>query len=247
MWFWQRKNVRRRYALWAKLLSVSAGAHAFFLLCMFFVYHGDTVDLFLEINTRNREGAPVVFKTFTSRSQRQAIKKAPVKKVVQLKKKAVQKKVVPPKPKPVPKTTVAQKEPVKKIQPKKEPKKIAPVLEKKIVQAVKKEEKKVLEPKEAVEQLEVWSTEQADVVGIPEYVFAFQKQIAQKFTPPIGIAPDAQCQIKMMIGWDGTMQEVGIERSSGILMYDVAARSAVHKLSLPRWTWGKSLTIVFKQ
>ena len=273
MWFWQHKNVRKQYALWAQLLFASAVAHFFFLCGFFFMYHGDTVELFLHINARNLEGAPVVFRTVVP--QRQTIQRPPVKKVAKAVpqktprqvKKVVQKKVVPPKPKPIPKTTVAQKKPVQKpAAPKKEVPKVAAnkqmqqkptqptkpkTPEKQVVQTAKPKLNPTAEKqKKEVEQIAVTPstlTTQQDVVGIPEYVFAFQQQIAQKFTPPIGIASDAQCQIKMMISWEGAMQDVTVEQSSGILMYDVAARSAVHKLSLPRWTWGKSLTIVFKQ
>ena len=37
------------------------------------------------------------------------------------------------------------------------------------------------------------------------------------------------------------------EDSSGVLVYDLSARSAAMELSLPRWAWGKEFTINFCQ
>ncbi|MGB8367164.1 MAG: hypothetical protein WCD44_02290, partial [Candidatus Babeliales bacterium] len=74
-----------------------------------------------------------------------------------------------------------------------------------------------------------------------------QKELAHYFKPPIGVPADCICQIKVMVDWSGIIKDLTVMQSSGILMYDVAARSALYTMKMPSWSKGKLLTVIFKQ
>jgi hypothetical protein len=74
-----------------------------------------------------------------------------------------------------------------------------------------------------------------------------EQEIASRWRPPRGLSKDLACQIKCSIGLSGTVVDCKIEKPSGVLIYDMAARTAARAMSLPRWAWGKEFTIVFKQ
>jgi outer membrane biosynthesis protein TonB len=71
-------------------------------------------------------------------------------------------------------------------------------------------------------------------------------QIAQHFKPPKGLARNMMCDIKICVGWDGIVQHADIEKGSGVLAYDVHARTAAQALTFPKPTWGKELVLHFK-
>jgi len=74
-----------------------------------------------------------------------------------------------------------------------------------------------------------------------------QKELAKCWKPPIGVPHDCVCEIKVVVNWNGIVKELDVAKSSGVLMYDVTARSALHTMKMPAWSKGKSLTITFKQ
>ena len=74
-----------------------------------------------------------------------------------------------------------------------------------------------------------------------------EQEIVSKWRPPRGLSKDLVCQVKCSIGGDGTVVTCNIEKGSGVLIYDMAARSAARMINLPRWAWGKDFTIIFKQ
>jgi len=74
-----------------------------------------------------------------------------------------------------------------------------------------------------------------------------QKELAKCWKVPIGVSHDCVCQIRAVVSWDGVVKELDVTKSSGVLMYDVAARSALYTMKMPAWSKGKSLTITFKQ
>lgn len=74
-----------------------------------------------------------------------------------------------------------------------------------------------------------------------------EQEIVSRWRPPCGLAKDLSCQIKCSIGGNGTVVACKIEKSSGVLIYDMAARSAARAMTLDRWAWGKEFTIIFKQ
>jgi hypothetical protein len=74
-----------------------------------------------------------------------------------------------------------------------------------------------------------------------------EQEIVSRWRPPRGLSKDLVCQIKCSIGGSGTVVACKFEKSSGVLIYDMAARSAARAMMLPRWAWGKDFTIIFKQ
>lgn len=90
---------------------------------------------------------------------------------------------------------------------------------------------------------------------VGEYVSAEQarihecieQEIISRWRPPRGLRKDLVCHIKCNIGSDGAVASCVLEKPSGVLIYDMAARSAAKAMSLPRWAWGKEFTIIFKQ
>jgi hypothetical protein len=76
---------------------------------------------------------------------------------------------------------------------------------------------------------------------------SFYTAIAQSWHPPIGTSRDCACQITLQIAWDGSIQKLIIDKSSGVLIYDVAARNALYTMPMPSWTHGKTLTVTLRQ
>ncbi len=72
-------------------------------------------------------------------------------------------------------------------------------------------------------------------------------EIVKTWEPPIGMPEDLACDIIVKIGCDGLVMDSKIERSSGVLIFDLSARSAAAALVLPRWAWGREFTINFCQ
>ncbi len=89
----------------------------------------------------------------------------------------------------------------------------------------------------------------SDGHGMPHAPFfhtAFQKEIGNKWNPPAGFL-GCKCTVMVAVSWDGAAQAVDIAEPSGVLVYDIAARSALEDVKMPKWAWGKSITIAFKQ
>lgn len=73
-----------------------------------------------------------------------------------------------------------------------------------------------------------------------------QEEVGRHWKPPAGIQPRNTCHISACVAHDGTLQTLTIAQSSGILVFDIAARKAVVSSELPQWIKGKAITIVFK-
>lgn len=72
-----------------------------------------------------------------------------------------------------------------------------------------------------------------------------QQELVRVWHPPIGVTKECACCVRVAVTRDGAIQKVDIVNSSGILMFDVAARSALYSAQLPKWTWGTSFDITF--
>ena len=73
-----------------------------------------------------------------------------------------------------------------------------------------------------------------------------QKELVQKWQPPVGVSPDCSCDISFFVSKEGTIQNLKMVKSSGIIMFDISARQALCAMKMPQWTYGKPLTINFK-
>lgn len=151
------------------------------------------------------------------------------------------KKMVEP-PKPILKKEIIQKVQPKPVLPTK------PTVEKLIEQ--KKEEIAVL-PESAKIPLDtnadssVSSDSPIVMHATPQEVEAYRQQqlfyqvIKKQWKPPLGLDKNCVCQITFTVGWQGSIQNVVIDIASGILMYDIAARSALYSIKMPEWSRGK--------
>ncbi|MCL4229186.1 TonB C-terminal domain-containing protein [Candidatus Dependentiae bacterium] len=76
---------------------------------------------------------------------------------------------------------------------------------------------------------------------------AIEDEITQHWRVPHGLSSDLSCQIAATVDWQGNVQQVRIAQSSGVLAYDISARSAATRMQLPALARGKEFIITFKQ
>ena len=74
-----------------------------------------------------------------------------------------------------------------------------------------------------------------------------QKELVQKWRPPVGVSSDCCCDISFSVSKKGIVQQLKMIKSSGVLMFDISARQALFAMKMPQWTYGKPLIISFKQ
>jgi len=74
-----------------------------------------------------------------------------------------------------------------------------------------------------------------------------QKELANSWKPPVGVPPSVMCEIECSVDINGRVKEITMKKSSEIMMYDLSARHAVFVMKMPQWTYGKTISIVFKQ
>jgi len=239
MWYWLRKNTHN-LALWQKAALSSLITHIILLSGLFFFYQDPASHLSLRI-TPGMLKQPIEFMVMNlpapkkvavpKKASTPAIKKsAPAKKPV-----AKPKAAAKPTPKPEPKKVTPVKPVEKKVEPKPQPKPIA------------QEKEKIVQNKDEEEIAKV-----AEELGfheralVREYI-ALHKEIVSYWSPPPGIAPQALCQVTMHIDWQGNIRTFNVDKSSGVPIYDLSAKAAINQIEMPRWTWGKTLTITFNQ
>jgi hypothetical protein len=222
----------------------------------------------LSINKKMDYSIPIIFSsTFVKTSADEPLKEQ--------KQKAVAPKVAAPKPatvtKPIkkeaekattietPSKTIEAKkivEPVKKIVPIEATK---PVIEKKAV-GQKTETKKEEIPTPVEKKLE--TKNESPLKPVPDAAQVsnnfrevealrrgaqLQKELVQKWQPPIGVSPDCTCDISFFVNKQGTIENLKMVKSSGVMMFDISARQALFAMKMPQWTYGKPLIINFKQ
>lgn len=72
-------------------------------------------------------------------------------------------------------------------------------------------------------------------------------QLLLHWQPPAGIAENIFCCVKATITKEGAVADVSMDTSSNILVFDVAARSAIFQTEFPQSVWGKEVLITFNQ
>ncbi len=268
MWImlhWQRKILRtsRRLLFWAKLLLFSFVSHSLFLFFVLFLYKGNFFSYDVTVSTKFLSaGAPVVFMPFAKRVHKQAVTKnlqsagasslkkkksksttltsfsKPKKKHVAQKSKP--KKIQKQKPKPKKKIVAQKKKAQKIVQKKQSKKKIARSIKKKSKNVVAKN-KKIVEEKQKpiyVGQVEMEAFRMQDEM---------QREVVRYWSPPVGLSKDLVCVLKVLVDWSGRVTKTSVAQSSGVLMYDISARTAVSRMQLQQWAHGKEFSITFKQ
>jgi len=122
---------------------------------------------------------------------------------------------------------------------------------KKIVEPVapKVAEKKVEEPIQApVEHSAAENTllvGQQEMNALMQYQ-EIQAQMKEHWAPPLGMSPDLVCVIVIAVDKAGAITQMNVEKSSGVLLFDTAARKAVKKIVPPEWAYGKEISLTFK-
>ena len=272
----QLKNLHKRNLLWLKLLGLCLFMHSIILIWMFCIYRGNSHLYALSIQKHLDYSAPVMFVPLGVQTTSQKTIAIAPKKVATIAKQstkqapktttlsAEKKKVVTSAPKTT-QQTQAKNEPKKELVEKKEtktpenekPKAISEKKENQVAKALDIEQNIIPLQKEKVESKPV----EKAAIHIPENartshnfreVEAFrksaqlQKELVQKWQPPIGVSTDCCCEVSFFVSKTGAIQNIKMVKSSGITMFDISARQALFTMKMPHWTYGNSLIINFK-
>lgn len=73
--------------------------------------------------------------------------------------------------------------------------------------------------------------------------YVLQQELVRHWQPPVGIIGDCTCLITTQINWQGKIEDIVIDKQSGVLMFDIAARSAMLAIDLPRWSGQFNISI----
>ncbi len=87
--------------------------------------------------------------------------------------------------------------------------------------------------------------EQKKAESIPARIDDLYKEISQKWSPPPGVPQETACQLLLHIDSQGAIVDVAVAKSSGVLLFDLAAQAAIDELNCPKWAWGKSIALTF--
>lgn len=71
-----------------------------------------------------------------------------------------------------------------------------------------------------------------------------QHAVVQSWTPPVGLEQGTSCEMKIVVSDKGLAESVEIVRTSGILLYDTSARTALSEIEFPKEVYGKTIKIV---
>jgi hypothetical protein len=70
-------------------------------------------------------------------------------------------------------------------------------------------------------------------------------EIEQAWHPPVGIASGKSCKVRVLVGWQGTIEEIIFEEPSNIAAFDVSVRHALLTMKFPKSSFGKELILPF--
>lgn len=152
------------------------------------------------------------------------------------------KEIVPPKKNsPQPKQHIPKKttEPIKTKE--KEPSK--KILEKEDNMLNQKKNESLL-PNQAIdEECITVSSQELELLKKIDYL---HKELAHAWHPPAIQKANAACTLELFVNWEGLIETIHITESSGVLIFDAAARKAAYDMHIPEWAKGKSITITLK-
>lgn len=258
MLHWQLSDflrlVPRRVVFFTKLFLFCLLGHLILLTMLFFVYKGDLDIAQVIINTHvHRSNAPVVYVPWIKRVHKTAfstVGPAATKKV-------------PAKTKKKNKTVLSTTKTAKNKKKKTVHKRTAKLLKKKTKEKVQKskaqEKKKAKKQVDTAKELQKTKNIPAAMSQAqePNYIGRYEKdaleledairqEIMQYWKPPAGFIQDAACTLAFFIDWDGVAQNITISESSGILVVDLAARTAIESAMFPAISRGKEMTLTLK-
>ncbi len=243
MWYWRHKSTHRPLLLWICLAGAMALLHLLIFLLLFFIYQDTISHLTFVItphggarNIEFRVAVETVKKNPSARRQRAAATKPVCKAVVHEKTTlaAPQKKEAAPAKKPI----VA---PEKKKELLAEHKVTPPVPV--AAPAIAAAPQVPVAPLQEPVALQITSNK--DIQGFQEEYALLGQDITAHWAPPPGMPAEAACTITITIDRAGVVTAMVVDTSSGMLIYDLAAQSALSELQFPHVAWGKSITITF--
>jgi hypothetical protein len=71
-----------------------------------------------------------------------------------------------------------------------------------------------------------------------------QHAITQSWTPPVGVDQGVCCEMKVTVSPDGTADSIEVVKTSGILVFDMSARTALQQIEFPKEVHSKTIMIV---
>lgn len=140
--------------------------------------------------------------------------------------------------------------------------------EQKVVQRAEKE-KEVVEspclqcPEKKIEQEPVLEQDEEEIEEIEEEVGVFEngtafdeegisreglavmRSVGRVWHPPRGLSPLLSARLIVSLNNTGSIEKIVIEKKSGVLAFDMAARAALWRAEYPSVFWGKNIAVVF--
>ncbi len=71
-----------------------------------------------------------------------------------------------------------------------------------------------------------------------------QHAIIQSWTPPVGLDQGVCCEMKITISPHGAADSIEVIKTSGVLVFDMSARTALQQIEFPKEVHGKTIMIV---
>ena len=71
-------------------------------------------------------------------------------------------------------------------------------------------------------------------------------RISKNFSPPKGMPKDARCVVNIWLDKTGRIKRLEIEKSSGVLAFDIAAKNAANATKYPPQVWNNEVSLNFK-
>jgi TonB family protein len=72
-----------------------------------------------------------------------------------------------------------------------------------------------------------------------------QQALSTCWKPPVGLREGLECVLIFQVDAEGNVIKVTVQKSSGVLVFDMAARMAISHMQMPQWARGKELSITF--
>lgn len=146
--------------------------------------------------------------------------------------------------------TIAFEEPPKEELPEKEQVQPEEKLANQEPEVPKKESQKSAQKTESPKKVEQKKMAQSEPAlskqeSVADRYIDLYKEISQKWSPPPGIPSETACELTMQIDGNGNTIDTQISKSSGVLVFDVAAQAAIDELNYPQWAWGKAISLTF--
>lgn len=275
MWPWRLKKLPKRTIFVLKLSLISCFLHAVFFFALITIQIGKRQQLRFSLNSLPSPDTPVIFLPLYKRihknmnnvttAMKQIAEPVSAQAAEKPQKKQAEKPIAKKESvKPVIKTTVLpeakkeKKEAVKKLpekkkiahNSKKKSDKSEPVKKTETVQKIEKKEEDSVPA--AAPLLENEGQAEPVFIGRQELALlqmqaVLEQEISTVWKPPRGLSKDLSCEIVAIIGKQGKVIKTIVQKPSGVLLYDVAARTALAQVNMPAWAHGKEVCITFKQ